>query len=246
MTGLMIPRRPLRLALALWSALALAGCVAVSPYPQEAAPDAPRMAPAPSVAGGLSGFAAVAARVEPVAEAACRARAAGRNCDFVIAVDDRPGLQPNAFQTLDSSGRPYLVFTISLLQMARNADELAFVLGHEAAHHVAGHIPRQQEQAMGGAILAGVLAQATGLPADQVKAAQNVGASLAARQYSKDFELEADALGARIAWQAGYDPVRGSAFFDRLPDPGDKFLGSHPPNAQRKAVVVAAVQGLGG
>ncbi|MFN4204725.1 MAG: peptidase M48, partial [Tabrizicola sp.] len=40
------------------------------------------------------------------------------------------------------------------------------------------------------------------------------------------------------------DPVRGSGFFDRLPDPGDKFLGSHPPNAQRKAQVAATVRRL--
>jgi hypothetical protein len=31
--------------------------------------------------------------------------------------------------------------------------------------------------------------------------------------------------------------VTGSGFFDRLPDPGDRFLGSHPPNAQRKQLV---------
>ncbi|MGL5009669.1 MAG: M48 family metalloprotease, partial [Paracoccaceae bacterium] len=58
-----------------------------------------------------------------------------------------------------------------------------------------------------------------------------------ARSYSQDFELEADALGAEIAFRAGFDPVTGSGFFDRLPDPGDRFLGSHPPNAARKELV---------
>jgi hypothetical protein len=65
---------------------------------------------------------------------------------------------------------------------------------------------------------------------------------MAARSYSKDFELQADALGAEIALVAGYDPLRGTAFFDRLPDPGDKFLGSHPPNAARKAQAAATVR----
>jgi predicted Zn-dependent protease len=64
--------------------------------------------------------------------------------------------------------------------------------------------------------------------------------------YSKEFELEADALGAEIALIAGFDPLRGTGFFDRLPDPGDKFLGSHPPNRQRKALVAATVRRLQG
>ena len=45
---------------------------------------------------------------------------------------------------------------------------------------------------------------------------------------------------------SGYDPLRGMAFFDRLPDPGDQFLGSHPANGQRKQVVAATVARLGG
>ena len=122
-------------------------------------------------------------------------------------------------------------FTLALIADARNADELAFVLGHEAAHHIEGHIPKRQDQAMSGALMAGILAQAGGASPEEVKAAQNLGAEMAARSYSKDFELQADALGAEVALVAGYDPLRGTAFFDRLPDPGDKFLGSHPPNA---------------
>jgi predicted Zn-dependent protease len=94
--------------------------------------------------------------------------------------------------------------------------------------------------------MAGVLAQASGLSAEDVRAAQNIGAEVAARSYSREFELEADALGAEIALRAGYDPVRGSGFFDRLPDPGDRFLGSHPPNSERKALVAQTVRRLRG
>ena len=67
-----------------------------------------------------------------------------------------------------------------------------------------------------------------------------MGALLATRQFSQAFELEADALGTEITLRAGFDAVRGSAFFDRLPDPRNAFLGSHPANAQRKAVIRAA------
>lgn len=232
----------MRLSLLLAVSLALGGCV--STYSVPPAVPAKGSAPVQPARAAAENFLTVIARVEPVAERYCRERGVARNCDFRIVIDDRPGQPPNAFQTLDSLNRPVIGFTLALIADARNPDELAFVLGHEASHHIEGHIPKRQDQAMSGAILAGVLAQASGLSPDEVRAAQNLGAEAAARSYSKTFELEADALGAEIALVAGYDPVRGTGFFDRLPDPGDKFLGSHPPNGQRKAVVAATVRRL--
>ena len=234
----------MRLPLTLAFLLALAGCVTPAPSVPVAATETASAGLPPRAAAET--FLRVVADVEPVAEALCRQRRAARNCDFRIVVDDRPGQPPNAFQTLDARGRPVIGFTLALIADARNADELAFVMGHEAGHHIAGHIPRRQDQALAGALVAGVLAQAQGLTPEEVRAAQDLGAEVAARSYSKEFELEADALGAEIALSAGYDPIRGSGFFDRLPDPGNRFLGSHPPTAQRKAQVVATVRRLTG
>jgi predicted Zn-dependent protease len=224
---------------------ALGGCVATYPAPPAATQSA-ALAPAQPARAAAENFLSVVARVEPVAEAFCRERRTAQNCDFRIVVDDRPGQPPNAFQTVDNRNRPVIGFTLALIADARNVDELAFVLGHEAAHHIEGHIPRRQDQALSGALLAGVLAQASGLSPEEVRAAQNAGAEIAARSYSKEFELAADALGAEIALAAGYDPIRGTGFFDRLPDPGNRFLGTHPPNGQRKALVVATVRRLKG
>jgi predicted Zn-dependent protease len=182
--------------------------------------------------------------VEPVAERECRARTSGVNCDFNIAVDDRPDQPANAYQTLDKQGRPVIFFTLGLIADARNADELAFVLGHEAAHHIAGHINRQQQNAVAGAVIFAGLATLSGGSAEAVQNAQRLGAEVGARRYSKDFELEADALGTIITARAGYDPLRGAEFFTRIPDPGDKFLGTHPPNAARIEVVRRTVAGL--
>ena len=75
-------------------------------------------------------------------------------------------------------------------------------------------------------------------------AAVDLGASVGARSYSKDYELEADAIGTVIAHQAGYDPVRGAAYFTRIADPGDRFLGTHPPNARRIETVRRVAAGL--
>lgn len=178
-------------------------------------------------------FVRVVQTIEPVAEAECRRRAPRSNCDFLIVIDDRPNQPPNAFQTLDDTGRPVIAFNLGLIAMAHNADELAFVLGHEAAHHINGHIARTQANAATGALIFAGLAALTGAGENGVRAAQDIGATVGARSYSKDFELEADALGTRITARAGYDPVRGAAFFTRIPDPGNRFLGTHPPNAAR-------------
>lgn len=178
-------------------------------------------------------FVQVIRTLEPVAERECRNRTTGLNCDFNIVVDDRPGQPANAFQTLDKNGRPIVAFTLALIADARNEDELAFVLGHETAHHIAGHIARQQQNAMAGAVIFAGIATLSGGDATAVRTAQELGAEVGARRYSKDFELEADALGTIITARAGYNPLRGAEFFTRIPDPGDRFLGTHPPNSSR-------------
>jgi len=182
-------------------------------------------------------FVAVVDRIEPVAEEECRRATRGVNCDFQIVVDDTPGAAPNAFQTVDANGRPILAFNLALILGAQNADELAFVVGHEASHHIAGHLGQAQQNAALGALIFSGLAALGGGSADAVRNAEQMGASLGARSYSKAFELEADRLGTVIAFRAGFDPVRGAEFFNRLPDPGDSFLGTHPPNAARLEAV---------
>ena len=189
-------------------------------------------------------FVRVVETVEPVAERECRARTQGMNCDFNIVVDDRPNQPPNAYQTVDRQGRPIIAFTLALIADARNIDELAFVMGHEAAHHIEGHIARQQQNAVAGAVIFSGLATLSGGDANAVKSAQRLGAQVGARSYSKEFELEADALGTVITKKAGYDPLRGAQFFARIPDPGDKFLGTHPPNAARLEIVRRTAAGL--
>ena len=214
-------------------------------------PSAP--APAPASQGTVTrldaqqaarNFVAVVQRVEPVAEAECRSRTRNMNCDFAIAVDDTRGAPPNAFQTLDKSGRPIIGFTLALIAEAQNQDELAFILGHEASHHIEGHIARNQQSATTGAVLAGILASAGGADATVIREAQNVGATLNSRRFSKGYELEADTLGTIIAARAGYDPVRGAQYFNRIPDPGNRFLGSHPPNSDRIETVRRTAAGL--
>jgi predicted Zn-dependent protease len=221
---------------------ALAACVLVAAC---AAPGPHSTSSTSAVSGGGSQaltFMEVQRRVEPVAEAECARRNPGVNCDFRIVVDDRPGMGPNAFQTLDGRGRPILGVTASLIARAANPDELALVIAHEAAHHIAGHLGQQGDQAVAGAMAYGRAAAASGASRAAVERAQSVGAQRAMWSNSKAWELEADRLGAMVAMRAGFDPVRGAEFFRRLPDPGNRGA-THPSNAERIAAVRQAVGG---
>ncbi|MCF2905255.1 M48 family metallopeptidase [Octadecabacter sp. CECT 8868] len=233
--------------------LALAGCDAtvVQPSDKIATPSqasTPVAGPAVQIPreqrAMARSFVSVVNQLEPVAERECRRRTNNMNCDFLIVVDDRADQPANAFQTVDDNGRPIIAFTIALIADAQNEDEIAFVMAHEAAHHIENHLERQHRNATLGAAVFGQLADVTGGGAESVRSAQELGAALGARSYSKDFELEADRLGTIITAQAGYDPVRGAEFFFRVPDPGDQFLGTHPPNAERVQMVLQTASNL--
>jgi len=191
-------------------------------------------------------FSTVVHAIEPVAEAFCRQRNRGRNCDFRIVIDDRRGMPANAFQFIDeeNNNRPVVGFTIALIADVWNQDEMAFILAHEMAHHIARHLEAQQRNAAIGAADFGRIASLGGGNAKAVEVAQALGAATGAAVYSKQFELEADALGAIIAERAGFDAINGAQYFNRIPDPGNVFLGSHPPNAARLEIVKQTVARL--
>ena len=231
------------------AAMSLSGCVVV---PQGGAPSTPVPMPTPAAAPVPSGplsaqnaarnFVSVMQRMEPAIERECmQRRTRPINCDFQFVVDDRPGQEINAFQTIDSQGRPIIGFTLPLIAAARNADEIAFVVGHEASHHILNHLSQKTGAATAGAIILGGLATVySGNPA-AVTSAQRVGAAVGSRYYSRDWELQADYLGSIVTLNAGLDPRNGARFFERIPDPGDHVLGTHPSRASRIAQVDRAV-----
>ncbi|MBW7922147.1 MAG: M48 family metalloprotease [Rubellimicrobium sp.] len=234
---------------------ALAGLALATACAPVAAPpgDAIIIAPAPEAGAEVDlqaqarTFVATLSTLVPVATSECAARTpAGTNCDFRILVDDRPGMPPNAFQMRDDAGRPVIGITLALIAEVGNADELAFIISHEVAHHILGHLDLQSRNAAIGAAALGQLAQTLGASdPGTVRQLQQLGAEVGARTYSRDYELEADRLGTVIAYRAGFDPLRGAQFFARIPDPGNRFLGTHPPNAARVAVVRQVMAGLG-
>jgi predicted Zn-dependent protease len=234
----------MRALLLLLATLSVAAC---DPAPQMATGpvQAPQTAEEARIDRAARQFVRVVDTVEPVAETECRRVTVGRNCDFLIVIDDRPDQPPNAFQTVDRRGRPILAFNIPLIRSVRNADELAFVMGHEAAHHILAHLERTAESANVGAVIFSGIAAMGGASEEGVREAERIGAAVGARTYSKDFELEADRLGTIITVRAGFDAVNGAQFFARIPDPGNRFLGTHPPNAARMDLVRRTAASLG-
>lgn len=109
----------------------------------------------------------------------------------------------------------YIYLHSGILTQADNEDELAGVIGHEIAHVNAHHLVRQQEktkiwnyaQVLG--LLASIVQPALGAAA--------LGASASAQlQYRREFEQEADYLGARYVKEAGYAPRGMLDFFQKL------------------------------
>ncbi|MGB0903391.1 MAG: M48 family metalloprotease, partial [Mangrovicoccus sp.] len=217
--------------------LALAACAPSVPGPVVVG------VPAPSKSSQSSGSSArgvtpaqyrqVVAEIMPVARGICAATPPQKRCDFQALLDPRRGVAANAYQTVTSSGQPVIIVTAELLRSLANTDELALVVSHEAAHHIRDHLKRRQQSEVTYAVIAGLGAQAVGASREAIVEAQRQAAYVGGRLYSPDYELEADRLGAQIAKQAGYNPINGVRYFTRAPDPGDRFLATHPPNKSR-------------
>jgi predicted Zn-dependent protease len=133
-------------------------------------------------------------------------------------------------------------------------------MGHEAGHHIAGHLDKKKTQAavagIGGALLGAtivVLAAAAGAQPSQqdienlINGGGALGVAGGSSAYSQTYELEADLIGAYVADRAGYDSQRGARVFARLGHGEDEtppagtaaFWSTHPSSPERIAHVDA-------
>lgn len=122
-----------------------------------------------------------------------------------------------------------------LVNFVQSDDELAVVMGHEAAHAIARHGGERMTQ--GAAAQLG--AAAAGAATDSEVIAQGAAMGLQAGillPYSRKQESEADELGLFIAAQAGYDPRSAIALWRRMQSQGEakiEFLSTHPSEDTR-------------
>ncbi|GHG98855.1 M48 family metalloprotease [Pseudodonghicola xiamenensis] len=206
-----------------------------------------------SAAAAESRFQRVAARIQPTGRRYCESLAGERsnlNCNVMLQID-REMKQRNAYFTYDGK-EPVIRISMPMLQDSASDDEVGFILGHEYGHLIGRHIQKQQQQALAGALLLGVITAAATVNSasynpNTVSQSMDVGAAASAMAYSQTYELESDTLGTRIARAAGYDPVKGAKFFARAEaartSAGNlSFWGTHPPDAKRLATVLATMQ----
>ena len=137
----------------------------------------------------------------------------------------------------------YLYVTRGLLALANDSAELAAVIAHEMGHVTANHgIQRQQKEAEEGLATRVVTDVLGGSPVAQ---AALIRGKLRLAQFSRNQELEADAIGIRSISRAGFDPFAASRFLQSMAaysefrnvtgaqDASLDFLASHPNAPQR-------------
>lgn len=125
-----------------------------------------------------------------------------------------------------------------MITAARNEGEMAGVMAHELSHVALRHGTAQATKAQKYSILAGIGAIAgsvLGGPAVGQVAAQSVGVYFL--KFSREYEKEADLLGAQIMARAGYDPMDLANMFRTIEQQGGgggpQFLSDHPSPGNR-------------
>jgi len=148
-------------------------------------------------------------------------------------------------------GGPTFIFT-GLIKASDNEGELAGVLAHEISHVVLRHGTNQLSKAniiAKPALVLGALNSLTML-GRLINVGLGVGLNGIFLKYSRTDESEADALGAHIMSEAGYDPAQLARFFDKLEAQGGpgvpEFLSDHPSPANRVEAINAEARTLPG
>lgn len=139
-----------------------------------------------------------------------------------------------------------------LLKLATSDDELAVVMGHEIGHVIARHGAERMTHQMaiqGIAALGSAYADGRYDPkiVQLAQGAYGLSTQLGELKFSRGNESEADHMGVVFAAKAGYDPRAAIGFWEKMAaqkvaKPGllDKFLSTHPADAQR----IQDLQGL--
>ena len=146
-------------------------------------------------------------------------------------------------------GGPVYV-NLGTIQAASNEAELAGVMAHEISHVYMRHATRNASKQMiaqvPAAILGGILGQGVG--GQLARLGLQFGLGSVFLKYSRDAESEADRTGAKIMYEAGYDPHGMVSFFQKLEKEGGsrapQFLSDHPNPGNRAQAVTAAVSQL--
>jgi hypothetical protein len=138
----------------------------------------------------------------------------------------------------------YLYVNRGLIEAADSEGQLAGVIAHEIGHIALRHGTNQASKAYiaqaGLSILGGIIGGNRSNTDEIVNALGGFGLNALFLKYSRDDESEADAFGAKIMADAGYDPLEMADFFEKLrqaeardPSELEQFFSDHPAPADR-------------
>jgi predicted Zn-dependent protease len=138
-----------------------------------------------------------------------------------------------------------------MIEAAHNEGEMAGVMAHELSHVALRHGTAQASKAQKYGLLAGILGiggQIIGGPAGAAAQVAGQGVGVYFLKFSREYETEADLLGARIMANAGYDPHDLANMFKTIEQQsgggGGGFLSDHPAPADRYARINQEAQYL--
>jgi len=140
-----------------------------------------------------------------------------------------------------------------MIEAARTEGELAGVMAHEISHVALRHGTAQASRATPFALgaLAGAVAGALigGDVGSIVSQGTQFGLGTWFLSFSREFEREADILGAQIMARTGYDPREAAGMFETLERAngggGLEFLSSHPDPGNRSERIIEEARLLG-
>jgi len=135
-----------------------------------------------------------------------------------------------------------------MIQAANNEGEMAGVMCHELSHVALRHGTAQATKAQKYSILSGIAGIAgTILGGQGVGQLAQLPFGVYFLKFSREYETEADVLGARICANAGYDPRDLANMFktiERQGGGGGGFLSDHPSPKDRYARINQEAQYL--
>jgi predicted Zn-dependent protease len=146
----------------------------------------------------------------------------------------------------------YVFVNEGAIEAARTEGELAGVLAHEIAHVSLRHGTTQASRAYLTRTVLGVVNAVAGVGHGDfwrvAAAACGEGAQRFFMSSNREAELQADAEGARLLTEAGFDAREMANFFERLDERHgvrDEGAGDHPEPASRVEAIVKVSEALG-
>lgn len=149
----------------------------------------------------------------------------------------------------------YLYVTRGLLALANDSSEVAAVLAHEMAHVTADHAIAREDKARTSFIVSRVVTDV--LNDDDAGRLALALSQRSLASFSRQQELEADAIGVRTIGRAGFDPFAAARFLTAMgrfaayrsaaasDDKRPEFLASHPTTPERIDFAVRAARQFG-